>query len=236
MKRLLDQEGLHGGDEQLADLLRSAAPFEVDPFRQRRVLVAVERGHSSNKWRFWLRPALALTLLFSGTAAAAIGHHYVARGSGFFGFSGAPSAASAAAPKRAPSASARQPAAAEAPSAAALDTPPSEPSAEPTPIAPQTSAQKIARTRAEAQEDASNVVEAIQALRAGHDPARAQRLLDEYLKAHPRGVLSGDALALSIEAASARNDARATDYARRYLVLYPTGKYRDLAKRALSQH
>lgn len=92
------------------------------------------------------------------------------------------------------------------------------------------------RARPESAEDASNVVEAIQALRAGRDPAKAQGLLDDYLKTHPRGVLSGDALALSIEAASARNDPRAADYARRYLSLYPKGKYRDLAKRALDKH
>ena len=46
-------------------------------------------------------------------------------------------------------------------------------------------------------------------------------------------MLSEDALALSIEAASAQHDPRAADYARRYLARFPKGKYRTLASRAL---
>jgi hypothetical protein len=59
--------------------------------------------------------------------------------------------------------------------------------------------------------------------------------LNDYLKTHPNGVLSEDALALSIEAASAQHDPRAADYARRYLAQFPHGKYRDLANRAIQQ-
>src|SRR6478752_578427 len=92
---------------------------------------------------------------------------------------------------------------------------------------------KNARLCSESSEDATHVVQAIQALRTERDPARAQALLNEYLKANPRGALSGDALALSIEAASAQHDPRAAEYARRYLASFPKGKYRDLAKRAL---
>jgi hypothetical protein len=88
-------------------------------------------------------------------------------------------------------------------------------------------------SRSESSEDSTTLVEAIQALRKERDPARAQTLLNSYLKANPRGSHSGDALALSIEAASAQHDARAAEYARRYLASYPKGKYRDLAKRAL---
>ena len=77
------------------------------------------------------------------------------------------------------------------------------------------------------------MVQAIQALRTERDPARAQALLNDYLEANPRGTLSGDALALSIEAASAQHDPRAAEFARRYLAAYPKGKYRELAKRAL---
>jgi hypothetical protein len=232
MKRLLDEEGLQGDDERLADLLRSAAPFEVDPFRKRRILVRVERGSAttSRNWRLWLRPAVALTLLISGTAAAAIGHHYAAPGTGFFGLSVAPSATATQA-QRAPS-----PSPARLVAASLEVAPPSEVEPDPTPSTAPAPSTPSRRARPESGEDASNVVEAIQALRAGRDPARAQGLLDDYLKAHPRGVLSGDALALSIEAASARNDPRAADYAHRYLALYPKGKYRDLAKRALERH
>ncbi|MES1177437.1 MAG: hypothetical protein ABUL62_24155 [Myxococcales bacterium] len=235
MKRLLDEEGLQGDDERLADLLRSAAPFEVDPFRKRRILVRVERGSasSSRNWRLWLRPAVALTLLISGTAAAATLHHYAAPGSGFFGLSVAPSA-TATQTLRAPSPSPARHIAAAPEAAASNDIAP-----DPMPSAASVASTQPkggSRARPESAEDASNVVEAIQALRAGRDPAKAQGLLDDYLKTHPRGVLSGDALALSIEAASARNDPRAADYARRYLSLYPKGKYRDLAKRALDKH
>ncbi|MET0790606.1 MAG: hypothetical protein ABW061_03730 [Polyangiaceae bacterium] len=244
MKRLLDEQGLQGDDAQLAELLRSAAPFEIDPFRKRRILVRIERGSTKSHWRFWLRPAVALTLLISGSAAAAIGHHYAPPGTGFFGLSGAPSATTNSA-RRAPSASPAAHVATAATGVAPTGVAPTgvapdvavDPGPAPAPsVAPAASGTKAgARARPESSEDASNVVEAIQALRAGRDPARAQVLLDDYLKSHPRGALSGDALALSIEAASARNDPRAADYARRYLAMYPKGKYRDLAKRALEK-
>ncbi len=243
MKRLLADERLQGDDEQLADLLRTAAPFEIDPFRKRRILVRIERGSATRRWGFWLRPAVGLSLLISGSAAAAIGHHYAPPGTGFFGLS-RPSAA-AAQPRHAASGSAA-PRAATVPE---ISAPNDVPAAPPPSAAPITAAAPItstassaasaphagARARPESSEDASRVVEAIQALRAGRDPARAQGLLDDYLKTHPHGVLSGDALALSIEAASAQSDPKAADYARRYLALYPKGKYRDLAKRALGQ-
>jgi hypothetical protein len=241
MKRLLDEQDLQADDEQLADLLRSAAPFEVDPFRKRRILVRVERGPAApyRGWRFWLRPAAAVVLLISGSAAAAIGHHFAAPGTGFFGLSVARSA-TATRPERAPSAP--RPAA-TAPESAEQNhvTPDPTPSAAlGSAVAPNaalaSATRSPARARPESAQDASNVVEAIQALRGGRDPARAQSLLDDYLKTHPHGALSGDALALSIEAASARNDPSAADYARRYLAAFPKGKYRDLANRALEKH
>ena len=80
-----------------------------------------------------------------------------------------------------------------------------------------------------------HVVSAIQALRTEGDPVRAQALLTEYLKTHPNGALSEEALALSIEAASAQHDPRAADYARRYLAKFPHGKYQALANRAIAQ-
>ena len=235
MKRLLAEESLPSDDERLADLLRAAAPFEIDPFRKRRILVRIERGSATRKGTFWLRSAVALTLLISGSAAAAIGHHYAAPGTGFFGLA-APNPTTSQ-PARAASGSAARHAAPIAELGTNDVTPAPATSAAPsTSAAPPASTPRASpRMRPESSEDASNVVEAIQALRAGRDPARAQGLLDDYLKTHPRGVLSGDALALSIEAASARSDPKAADYARRYLALYPKGKYRDLAKRALSQ-
>ena len=83
-----------------------------------------------------------------------------------------------------------------------------------------------------ADEHPEQVALAIEVLRIERSPLRAQILLDAYLKAHPHSVLAGDALALAIEAASARRDPRAVDYARRYLARFPHGPYRDLAARA----
>jgi hypothetical protein len=84
-------------------------------------------------------------------------------------------------------------------------------------------------------EDPTQVAEAVRALRKQGDPARAQQLLDRYLKSNPRGALAEDALALSIEAAAARKDPRAADYARRYLARYPNGRFRAVAERALAR-
>ena len=238
LKRLTDEVDLDSGDRKLAELLRAAAPFEADPFRKRRILVRLERANSlrPSSGRFWLRPVVIAALLVSGTATAALGHRYVVRGSGFWGLGGAPSAAAAvnavaaprpAAAKRPPSVKLAATSEAPAESASVEATLP-----EPAANAPR-SVPKGARSRPESSEDATNVVQAIQALRTERDPARAQALLNDYLKSNPRGTLSGDALALSIEAASAQHDPRAAEYARRYLTAYPKGKYRDLAKRAL---
>ncbi|HEY3252918.1 MAG TPA: hypothetical protein VGJ91_03185 [Polyangiaceae bacterium] len=253
LKRLIDEEGLDERGRQLSDLFRSAAPFEVDPFRKRRILVRLERRPSlrARAVRFWLRPIMIAALLVSGTAMAELGHLYVWHGSGFFGLVGAQSATSSSvklaphalpAAKRAPSAklgtSGEIPAAAQPAEAAPVETAPAPAAPLESSASAPRAAPKSARPRAESSEDATHVVEAIQALRTERDPARAQALLNDYLKANPRGALSGDALALSIEAASAQHDPRAAEYARRYLASYPKGKYRELAKRALeaAQH
>jgi len=244
LKRLveLEQEGADGVDRKLSELLRAAAPFEIDPFRKRRIWVRLERGSQlrSRAGRFWLRPIVIAALLVSGTAMAELGHLYVLHGTGFLGLGGSPSATTSSVPVAPPSASIAQ----RAPrgnlaSEGELAPAASEPSAssassasEPAAVAPRGAA-KNGRARPESSEDATHVVEAIQALRTERDPARAQALLNDYLKHNPRGALSGDALALSIEAASAQHDPRAAEYARRYLAAYPKGKYRDLAKRAL---
>lgn len=238
VKRLIEEDSLDTMDMRLSDLFRAAAPFEVDPFRKRRILVRLERERASGgrPARFWLRPAVIAALLISGTATAALGSRYVAHGSGFLGLGAspvvtteAPAPRHASLSKLAPS---RLPPASES-AVAALPEPvvtPElvDPSARPV-------VKSISRVRVDSGEDPSHVVEAIQALRTERDPARAQSLLNDYLKAHPRGVLSGDALALSIEAASAQHDPRAADYARRYLASFPKGKYRELAKRALEK-
>jgi hypothetical protein len=242
VKRLIDEQGLADSDELLADLFRAAAPFEADPFRKRRVLVSLSRIQARGLPRFWLRPVIVATLLVSGTATAALGHRYVAHGTGFFGF-GPPAATSAATSvKVAPAAThaaASHVEANDAPADSAAIVDPIAPDAfgaPPNAVRPIPKAvASVARARPDSSEDATHVVEAIQALRTERDPSRAQGLLSDYLKTHPHGVLSEDALALSIEAASAQHDPRAADYARRYLAKFPHGKYRDLANRAVAQ-
>ena len=233
VKRLIDDDALENTERRLAELFRSAVPFQVDPFRKRRILVRLERGAGPVARPFWMRPAIVAALLVSGTAAAAFGQHYAPL-SGFFGL---------AAPSPAPSPSQTLPVRSTPPqrkgtigeTAASENLEPAAPEPSESAQSPAHSVKSSSRVRLDSGEDPSHVVEAIQALRTERDPARAQGLLNDYLKAHPHGVLSGDALALSIEAASAQHDPRAADYARRYLASFPKGKYRELAKRALEK-
>jgi len=218
---------------RLAELFRAAIPYQVDPFRKRRVSVRLERAPMRSPRQLWLRPVVAAALLVSGSAAAALGHRYVAQSLGMLGLANArkPRAASAAPTTLRPTAALGVTpnvveASAQPADEPAFTTPERQPSA--------THGKKSGiRLRASSGEDATRVLEAIQALRTERDPDRAQALLDSYLNMHPRGALSGDALALSIEAAAARHDPRAADYAQRYLAAHPNGKYRALATRAL---
>jgi outer membrane protein assembly factor BamD (BamD/ComL family) len=83
-------------------------------------------------------------------------------------------------------------------------------------------------------EDPAQVLEAIRSLRATGNAWRASVLLDDYLREHPRGILTEDALALAIEAADARHDrGTAAEYAERYIRQYPSGRFRPLADEAL---
>jgi hypothetical protein len=76
--------------------------------------------------------------------------------------------------------------------------------------------------------------EAARALRRDRDPGRAGVLLDGYFRQFPNGTLGEEALALAVEAASARGDARSVELARRYLARYPHGQFRGTAERALA--
>jgi hypothetical protein len=234
MKRLVEDESLHDGREAwLAELLRAAGPLRIDPFRKRRILVRLERATVHLASRFWLRPGVAAAVLASGSAAAALGQRYVAHASATTG----PALAQGPGVPAATTTNLR-PAAAHS-GASSTVAAPAEPTdglelstSEPLPTLAHGN-KSVARLRPESGEDATRVLSAIQALRTERDPVRAQALLDAYLQDHTHGVLSGEALALSIEAAAARRDPRAADYARRYLAAYPTGKYRALAARAL---
>jgi hypothetical protein len=232
--RLIDEQRLESTDEHLATLFRAARAFETDPFRKRRVLVSLTRSQGRLARRFWVQPAILAALLVSGTATATFGQRYAMRATGFLGFGARAEPASKSALRRAESPAGAATAADALPvstnTEAVVDT--AAESQSPSPG----HAKAGTRTRYDASEDATRVVEAIQALRAERDPSRAQELLNEYLKTQPHGALSEDALALAIEAASVQHDPRATEYARRYLAKSPNGKYRDLAKRALAAH
>jgi hypothetical protein len=80
--------------------------------------------------------------------------------------------------------------------------------------------------------DVARIHEAAKALRGDGDPERALRLLESSEKAG--GPLAEEALALRIEAASAGGDPRAKSLARSYLARYPSGRYRELARRTLA--
>ena len=79
------------------------------------------------------------------------------------------------------------------------------------------------------------MVRAIRALRQDHDAALAAGLLAGYLRVHPSGALSEEALALSIEAATARHSPAAVSLSRRYLTRYPTGRFRAYAEKQLAR-
>jgi hypothetical protein len=80
--------------------------------------------------------------------------------------------------------------------------------------------------------DVARIHEAAKALRGEGDPERALRLLESSEKVG--GPLAEEALALRIEAANAGGDPRAKSLAQSYLSRYPSGRYRELARRTLA--
>lgn len=224
MKRLLDEP--HPSFGSLLELLRSAARYELSPFSKPAIKSRLARAATAPKVR---RRGLQLALiggagLLAATAAAA-------------GYSMWTPSSAVGEPAHggAPASPAPRALAARAPVVPAEAEPaPSEPApSESAPAVPSSARRGAERPRAG--EDPSQVAEAVRALRKQGDAARAQALLEQYLKTNPRGALAEDALALSIEAALARKDARAADYARRYLARYPNGRFRAVAERALSR-
>lgn len=205
----------------LSQLVASAERHQPSPFAKRhihsRITRALEGGTAARGFAW--RPALlgGGALLIAATAAAA-GYTILS-------------------PSSAPL----------APAPSAVVVPPSEARVVPVPPAPVAPApaeadapdEKPSERRAapapRAGEDPTQVAEAVRALRKQGDPGRAQALLDQYLRANPRGALAEDALALSIEAAAARKDPRAADYAKRYLSRYPKGRFRSVAERVLAK-
>ncbi len=235
MKRLVELSEFAGdGERSLAELLREAEPFVQDPFRKRRILSRVLRPRTER--RHWLMRPVVIGLLLFGTAVSA----GAAWGGGVLtGDQGLASSVGNRFEAEVRRARARTLSARAAAAAKALPAAPTPASAPPA-----AEAEKVANAprlrvtpsaSSAAPEDPKRVMDAMYALRKERDPARAQALLEEHLKEHPHGALAEDALALTIEAAAARHDPKAKDYARRYLAKYPQGRFKPLATRVLSQ-
>jgi len=261
IKRLVD--GGHAGDPEdrfLAELVQSTQVPEPNPFSKRIIHRRVIRGDRS-RWYWLMRLGPVAGIMLGGTAMAAAaveGYVWFERtrepSRAVATASTSPETDEHRAHGRSitwkalgpgESAPAPAPIAAEAvavaePNAGAVETVPSR---EPGEARRGAALARVSRSTPAAQaatlpstdpsEDPSEVVEAVRALRKEGDAARAQRLLDHYLTAHPRGAFAEDALALAIEAASARHDPSASGYAKQYLARFPSGRFRAVARRAL---
>ena len=258
MKRLIHDAFPPGTpEERLVRLVRASPRFEPEPFAKPRVLARVILTPAR---RCGVLPrTFASMIVFGGTAmaAAAVGDHFWTAHLNALGGVDPSNAAESPGPPPRPSAVATaalaaEPTAQHAFAPAALGAPsissgsvPADRVRSPGVTAGRNrsgpKASGVADTRGGAlpdadREDPAQVLEAIRSLRANGNAALAAVYLDEYMREHPRGILVEDALALSIEAASARRDRRsAGDYAERYLRQYPAGRFRALAEDALGR-
>lgn len=248
MERLRDKKVIPGSAEAiLVDVIKASSPFEPSLLQQRRVLERVldrQRTHRRGAVMF-LRPVVVIgVLLVAGvTAAATFGHGWIARGLRTFRSAG-PVETLATAPVYRPHRRAAEPARPRGldPSEAEPEAAPAR-SPAPAPATPATRSVPRPALRShpgriqdqDRSEDPSLVVDAIRALRTDHDARRAATLLAQYLKTYPRGALSEEAVALSIEAAAASRSPSATTFATEYLREYPHGRFRRTAEQALEQ-
>ena len=229
-------------EEVLADLIRASEPVVVTPARKQHVLnrVLLRQTTRRRARSRLLRPVFVLGVisLAGATAAATIGRRAWIERRAQTNARPAEPVALAARPRHThpkpavPAASDETAEAAEQLADEPLATAP--PSPRPAPRALRRPAHVASRARAaHSSEDPSRVFDAIQALRTDRDPARAGRLLAEYLARYPHGALAEEAVALSIEAAAARHSASAATFAERYLREYPHGRFRHTAEQAL---
>jgi hypothetical protein len=222
MERLIEMGDAATPEQaRLRDLVEASSNVEIPDASKQNVYAAVlARREGQRRTRFaLLRPVVVfgVVLVAAGaTAAATLGHRWIQQRR-------RPAPVPAALAPTAPRARAEVPR--EVRAAAPIDVPAT---------APETHRPHAPRTRARS-EDPSAVVDAIEALRKQHDPDRAAKLLAGYLAAHPKGAVTEEALALSIEAATMRHDPAASEFARRYLREYPSGRFRQTAQAVLER-
>ncbi len=240
-------------EARASELLQSVEPTEESLLLKRKVWLAVAY-EPRNVSRSWLlaRPALAAALVVCLSAAAAgatIGRGFITRvvtALASVSISEPPPAAPpnlkasrTLAPRDARPTNAEPappspdppPPSAEVPARA-----PSRPARAPTRPTAKRSSVAADAFAAAPREEASLVLGAMTALRRDRDPARATRMLSEYLRSYPRGTLREEALALQMEAASSLGDPQlGARVAQGYLRSHPNGRFRDLAKNALDR-
>lgn len=216
-------------EARLIDLLRAADPTTLPEGQKQSSLAAIlNPPRARPARRLGLRPAMALGILVlaGASAVAAVGAHLLVR-----------RGPAVEAPVVAPAVEPTPIRIHSVPAAAAPA--PVNPMPTPTPSvgaapAPRSRSWTAPRARAEG-ENPSAVMDAVKALRQDHDPVAASRLLKEYLRQYPRGSLSEEARALSVEAAVARNSPDVPALAKEYLRLYPNGRFRQAAQHALER-
>jgi hypothetical protein len=221
MKRLRELEPDNRLMSRAHELIDAMGPTLPSEARLIRVRQALDQPVRRPLGRWAARGALAFAVVAGGASALA--------------FSGAFSAV----PEPSPAGARTPPAAPAAQGPKALPPPISdrdesvEAAAPPKlPAAPRL--RRSAGTPSANASDVARIHEAAKALRGDGDPERALKLLESSEKAG--GPLAEEALALRIEAATAGGDPRAKSLAQSYLSRYPSGRYRELARRTLAEH
>ncbi|RYZ08047.1 MAG: hypothetical protein EOO73_10160 [Myxococcales bacterium] len=226
MKRLLDEPASDYLTQRAHALIESVGATAPSEERARRIRRALDAA-PARPWVRWApRFGYAVMLVAAGAGAAGLG----ALGSQLTS-SSPPAVVSspAPAPPRAPA----EPRANVAPRAPEEPLPPPP---EPTPrsSARPAAARALAHVAPPPRTDVARVHEAARALSQDGDAARALSLLEREPVA-PGSPLAEEALALRIRASTALRNGREGKLAKSYLALYPHGRYRELATRALAE-
>jgi hypothetical protein len=233
-----------------AMLLSAMPPLQVDRLPQR-PLAADRPGNRTGAYRFRMMLVLAISL--GSVAAAAATLHRV----GWFGArDGASGTTTSPQSQVVPDARPRGPdhglgsKVAEAVSAdpAPVDTagsvvPARSPAAPSSPRSPGATASHKAGSESSpggavgaGENESALIVNAVRALRRDGNAARAQALAEEALQRYPQGMQVEEAMALAMEAASARGDVSgARRAAQRYLERFGGGRFADRASRILAK-